>query len=212
MIWFVYIAFNYLSVSLVELNKILYCGYLSLGAHSLVLWPSSFRHYNFHVNKSCFEASVFGHWGSSRPWHFIKDQTSSVQSASNRLLASSCVLHQMPVFCFPLVWVCTHIAMCVCLCLLCCHPPLLLSHVSSNLTLLAVLVHIPRSLQQIIIFIEKRAIALAGIHKPRLWLRRNDHCKSHCQPFMQAQSRLSRRLWCDSEGYSVSWRIQGYRL
>lgn len=72
MIWFVYIAFNYLSVSLVELNKILYCGYLSLGAHSLVLWPYSFRHYNFHVNKSCFEASVFGHWGSQSSLAFYK--------------------------------------------------------------------------------------------------------------------------------------------
>lgn len=212
MIWFVYIAFNYLSVSLVELNKILYCGYLSLGAHSLVLWPSSFRHYNFHVNKSCFEASVFGHWGSQSSLAFYKGSNKQRTECFKQTVSIFfCVASDACILFSTSLSVYTH-TMCMCLCLLCCHPPLLLSHVSSNLTLLAVLVHIPRSLQQIIIFIEKRAIALAGIHKPRLWLRRNDHCKSHCQPFMQAQSWLSRRLWCDSEGYSVSWRFQGYIL
>lgn len=58
-LWFVYIAFNYLSVSLVELNKSLYCGYYSPGDHPLFLWPSSFRHSNSSVNKSHFEASMY---------------------------------------------------------------------------------------------------------------------------------------------------------
>lgn len=92
---------------------------------------------------------------------------------------------------------------------LCSHPPSF--HVETlTLSLLAALFHLPGSpAANYHIYREKPAMILAGIPTPQLRHQRNDHCKSHsCQPFMQAQSWLSRRPWCDCEGCPVYWRVQ----
>lgn len=171
-LWFVYIAFNYLSVSLVELNKILYCGYYSLGAHPLFLWPFSFRQSNFRVNKSHFEASAYELASVSS---YLPPKNSE-KAKAKRLLASL-VQSQMSSS-FPLA----SAAMCMCLCLseLCNRTPsAVVLMYDSNLSPPAARLHLSSSLQQIIIFIEKPAMVLAGKANPQLRLQRNDHCKSH---------------------------------
>ena len=174
-LWFVYIAFNYLPVSLVELYKMLYCGYYSLDSCGLLNLSIQYSMYINHIVRLlCLWPQKY----TTGPWHLEVERGEHAETAATRLLPSSLYYIRCPHYPFLVVCVCRSAAMCLYSSELCWLPPSLLSH-GSNLSRVAVLDHLPSSLQQIIIFIEKPAMVLAGIRNPQLRHQRNDHCKSH---------------------------------
>lgn len=151
-IWLVYIAFNYLSLSLVELNKILHCGHLSLGANSLLRGPSC-RHSNFIVNLNhiFWALCACGHIKTLLVLDIFKGMNKTVAA---RLLEYYFVLHQLPPFTFRLEQPRWYVHLSVLVHAVTSTQPHLHLSVWFWLLPLAVLVHIFTNSQHIIIFIE----------------------------------------------------------